>query len=125
MNFFERYCGLCREEGSTPNGVAKKLGIASASVTQWKQGSVPRVETLSKIAEYFGVTVDYLLTGDETKKAPASSGGVTDDDIKAALFGGAGDVTDEMWDEVRRFAAYVRAREAEKDDGAVQASRGK
>ena len=60
MNFFERYCILCKEQGSTPNGVAKKLGVASASVTQWKQGSVPRVETLARIADYFGVTVEYL-----------------------------------------------------------------
>ena len=68
MNFFERYCILCKEQGSTPNGVAKKLGVASASVTQWKQGSVPRVETLARIADYFGVTVDYLTGKSEEKK---------------------------------------------------------
>lgn len=71
MNFFERYCGLCRDEGSSPNGVARKLGIASASVTQWKQGSVPRVETLAKIAEYFGVTVDYLTGKSDSREKPA------------------------------------------------------
>lgn len=68
MNFFERYCGLCKDQGSTPNGVAKKLGVASASVTQWKQGSVPRVETLAKIADYFGVTVDYLTGKSDERK---------------------------------------------------------
>ena len=71
MNFFERYCSLCKEQGSTPNGVAKKLGIASASVTQWKQGSVPRVETLARIADYFGVTVEYLTGKSEEKKKSA------------------------------------------------------
>lgn len=71
MNFFERYCGLCRDEGSSPNGVAKKLGIASASVTQWKQGSLPRVETLARIAEYFGVTVDYLTGKSDSREKPA------------------------------------------------------
>ena len=71
MNFFERYCGLCRDEGSSPNGVARKLGIASASVTQWKQGSLPRLETLAKIAEYFGVTVDYLTGKSDSREKPA------------------------------------------------------
>ena len=70
MNFFERYSGLCRDEGSSPNGVARKLGIASASVTQWKQGSLPRVETLAKIAEYFGVTVDYLTGKSDSREKP-------------------------------------------------------
>ena len=71
MNFFERYCGLCKAAGSSPNGVAKKLGIASASITQWKQGSVPRVETLARIAEYFDVPVDYLTGKSDDKKMPA------------------------------------------------------
>ena len=71
MNFFERYCSLCKEQSSTPNGVAKKLGVASASVTQWKQGSVPRVETLTRIADYFGVTVEYLTGKSEEKNSPA------------------------------------------------------
>jgi transcriptional regulator with XRE-family HTH domain len=35
-----------------------------------KTGATPKGETLSKIADYFGVTTDYLLTGEETKKAP-------------------------------------------------------
>ena len=124
--FYDLYCKLCDERGVTPTRAAVELGMSKGTPTTWKRmGTTPQAAQLTRLAEYFGVTVDYLLTGDETKKAPASSGGVTDDDIKAALFGGAGDVTDEMWDEVRRFAAYVRAREAEKDDGAVQASRGK
>ena len=71
MNFFERYCGLCKAAGSSPNGVAKKLGIASASITQWKQGSVPRVETLARIAEYFDVTVDYLTGKSDSREKPA------------------------------------------------------
>lgn len=50
------------------------------------------------------------------EKAPADPGkrSVSDDDIKFALFGGDGEITDAMYDEVRRFAAFVKQREAEK-----------
>lgn len=59
--FFDQYKALCERDGKTPNGVAKELGIASSSVTQWKHGSVPRPDKLRKICEYFSVTSEYLL----------------------------------------------------------------
>ena len=68
--FFERYAELCKEAGETPNSVAKIIGASSGSVTAWKNGTDPRNATLSKIADYFGVSTDYLL-GKEAKKAPA------------------------------------------------------
>ena len=39
--------------------------------------------------------------------------GVSDADIKFALFGGDGDITDEMFDEVKRFAQFVKHRQAD------------
>ena len=71
--------------------------------------------TLAKIADFFGVTTDYLL-GKESEKTPAESSkrSVSDDEIKFALFGGDGEITDAMYDEVLRFAAFVKQREAEK-----------
>ena len=69
-----------------------------------------------KIASYFGVSVGYLL-GTEAQKenAPApQSKDVNDDDIKFALFGGDGDITDEMYAEVKDFAQWVKNRERDK-----------
>lgn len=68
--FFERYAELCKTVGETPNSVAKVIGASSGSVTAWKNGTEPRNTTLSKIADYFSVSTDYLL-GKEAKKAPA------------------------------------------------------
>lgn len=59
--FFERYAALCKERGETPNSVAKIIGASSGSVTAWKNGTAPRNATLAKIADYFGVSTDYLL----------------------------------------------------------------
>lgn len=41
----------------------------------------------------------------EQKENPASS---AEDEVKVALFGGDGEVTDEMWEEVKKFADYVK-----------------
>lgn len=61
--FFERYDALCREHNETPNSVAKIIGSSSGSVTAWKNGTEPRYKTLLKLADFFGVTVDYLIKG--------------------------------------------------------------
>lgn len=67
--FWTQYQLLCQTVGKSPNGVAKELGLSSGTVTFWKNGKIPKSETLKKIADYFGVTVDYLL-GAENKKTP-------------------------------------------------------
>ena len=59
--FWEKFSELCKSKGVSANGVAKTLGIASGTVTAWKNGRVPHHGTLIKISEYFDVSVDYLL----------------------------------------------------------------
>lgn len=113
--FYKRLRDLCEERSMTVNELVKILDLSSGSPTAWKNGAVPRNATLAKIADYFGVTTGYLL-GKENKKAPTASGErqISDDDIKFALFGGDGEITDAMYDEVRKFAAFVKQREADK-----------
>ncbi len=69
MTFWEQFYNLCISHGSKPNPVAKELGFSSSTVTQWKNGSVPSSKSVSKIAEYFNVSTDYLL-GTETSEEP-------------------------------------------------------
>ena len=59
--FWEKFIRLCNEKNTKPNNVAKALGIPSGSVTDWKNGRTPRSTTVQKLADYFGVTADYLL----------------------------------------------------------------
>lgn len=61
--FFDNFCFLCNQKGVSPNKIAKELSISSGSVTEWKRGRTPRMPTLIKIADYFGVSTDYLLNG--------------------------------------------------------------
>jgi transcriptional regulator with XRE-family HTH domain len=53
----------------TPYKVAKETGIATATLTDWKKGrSTPKQDKLQKIADYFGVSIDYLMGGKERDK---------------------------------------------------------
>ncbi|MDE5770186.1 MAG: helix-turn-helix domain-containing protein [Ruminococcus sp.] len=61
MNFWDIYENLCFKFGKKPNPVGKELGISSGTISQWKSGSIPSGEKLIQIAEYFNVSVDYLL----------------------------------------------------------------
>lgn len=73
----------------------------------------PNSETLIRIADFYGVTVDYLIGKSDHKKGYYQPS--TDDELKFALFKGADvDITDDMYDEVKRFAAFVAMREKDK-----------
>ena len=61
MKFWETYVKLCSSVEKKPTQVGREVGVSSASVTQWKNGSVPSGEKLVQIADYFNVTTDYLL----------------------------------------------------------------
>lgn len=59
--FWQKFEKLCAVKGSKPNPVAAEIGIGSATLTKWKNGTIPNGETLIKVAKYFNVSVDYLL----------------------------------------------------------------
>ena len=64
--FYDIYANLCRNIGKSPTGVAVELGISRGTVSVWKnKGTTPNREILQKIADYFNVSVDYLLTGEK------------------------------------------------------------
>ena len=64
-------------------------------MTDWKKGrSAPKVDKLQKIADYFGVSVDYLLGNEPKEKTPAEAD-VTFDDFTYAMYGEAKELTDE------------------------------
>lgn len=73
--FWERFYNLCLERGTKPSRVCNELGFSNATSTKWKNGSVPGTASLNKIAEYFKVSVSYLLGYEEQKeKSPAGAG---------------------------------------------------
>lgn len=60
--FWNNFVKLCNNIGKSPNAVAKELSLSSGSVTSWKNGRVPHHSTLLKLATYFNISVDHLLS---------------------------------------------------------------
>ena len=92
--------------------LGKLLGVSASTIGMYEQGRrEPDAESLVRLSEYFGVSVDYLLgrSLDENKKPPQ-----TEEEIKQALFGGA-EVTDEMWQKLLSFANYLKQEHEKKD----------
>lgn len=111
VSFYEHYLALCRSRGVTPSRAAVDAGISKSLVSKWKTDpdAQPTGAIISRLTAYFAVPVSELLGEPEAAPRP-----VTDEDIKFALFGGSEDITPEMFEEVRSFAAFVKNREAAK-----------
>lgn len=79
---YNRIEALCVRKSITITQMCKEAGVSRASLTDLKMNRKQSLSsaTLSKIASYFGVTVDYLLGNEETKSSPS-----TDNDAEAAL----------------------------------------
>jgi transcriptional regulator with XRE-family HTH domain len=69
MVFSERLKALRREKRITQQQIADRFGVTKSTVSRWEKGSFePDTEKLKEIADYFGVTVDYLLGNDENQE---------------------------------------------------------
>ena len=65
MSFYYTFIKLCNEKGKSPSRVAEDIGLSRTSPNGWKKGKFPSDANLQKIADYFGVTTNYLLGKEE------------------------------------------------------------
>lgn len=70
--FYDIYVDLCKQKGISLSKAAESVGLSRTTVVKWKAGTTPSGATLNSIAQFFGVSVDYLL-GNEQKEKPAQS----------------------------------------------------
>lgn len=62
---YARYCALRDAKKVRDADVARAIGAGQSTFSDWKNGrSIPKREKLEKIARYFGVSIDYLMTGE-------------------------------------------------------------
>lgn len=103
VELYERIENLCKERGINVTALCANCGIPRASLSDFKSGRKKTLsaKTLSLIADYFDISVDYLY-GKEVNDEKA---------LKVALFGGDTVVTDEMWAEVKRYTDFIKERE--------------
>lgn len=104
---YKRIKELCEENNMTVSQMCKELSITRSCLSELSKGRTERLsaENSTKIANRFGVSVQYLISGREED---------FDTKLKYALFNGTLGVTDEMFDEVKQYAEMVMLREEAK-----------
>lgn len=107
--FYDIYKALCEQRGVSLSRAAAEIGLSNATVTKWKKtGAAPGGDTLTKVAAYFGVSVDKLL-GVETP--PAASLGL--DDFTYALYSETQTLTEENKQKLLEMARFFRQQQEE------------
>jgi len=81
------------------NKLCKELGIAQSTYATWiSSDTVPKVDKLQKISKYFGVSIEYLMTGKESEESNVNTIAAHHDNY---------DFTDEELAEIEDFKKYV------------------
>lgn len=113
---------LRQASGKTQREVANFLNIDRTSYVKYETGkNYPAIDTLMKLADYFNVSVDYLLTG-ENNLAPIQDEGEKDAaDFGKRLFAAHGDIAPEDFsqddiDDVVMFLQLKKMKKVKKDD---------
>lgn len=79
MDIQERIQLLRKAQGLSQEELADRLGVSRQAVSKWEMGqSLPELDKMLLLSEYFHVSTDYLLKGEEAQtveKAPARQDG--------------------------------------------------
>ena len=74
--FYSYFDYLCKHKGVTKNKACQEMGVSRNVAAKWKSTNTnPNMTTLSKISEYFGVSIDELLRHNEEEKPATISDG--------------------------------------------------
>ncbi len=106
---------LRKEKKLTQVQLADLMGLERSSIGKYEgtKGNLPSPEILQQLADFFDVSIDYLMCRTDIKKTPDEKSEVSDEDIQFALFGGK--VTDEAYEEVKSFAKFVKEKYKNKE----------
>ena len=118
---YERIDQLCKSRNINITTMCKEAGVSRSSLTDLKSGRKQKlsVDTLSKIASYFDISVDYLA-GYKTKKAPAETGKRSNDsdildEVDIAFYGDYKELTEENKETLRAMARLFRERQGKQE----------
>lgn len=67
MTFYDRLKTLADEKSKSFNQIEKELNYPRNALNDYKKGKNPSAKRTAEIAEYFGVSTDYLLGREENK----------------------------------------------------------
>ena len=113
--FIDTFAALCKQKNVTMNRACIEIGISRTATAKWKNGSVPNGQTLSRIAEYFGVSSSYLLGEDDKKLADSTKGDILDD-VDVAFYGEYKELGDDDKETIRSMVRVMRERRARQQE---------
>ena len=58
---------LRKEKGVTQEQIAEHMGVSAQAISKWENGSYPNGDLLPRLADYFGVSIDYLYGREKTE----------------------------------------------------------
>ena len=68
QKMYEIFEQLLQKYGVSAYKVAKETGVTQSTLSDWKRGrSTPKTENMKKLADYFNVSLEYLMSGEEKK----------------------------------------------------------
>ena len=71
MTFFERLQNLMDSQRLSQKDFAEATKIRPSTISEWKRnGNLPTGDAVIKIADYFDISLDYLLTGKLKNELP-------------------------------------------------------
>lgn len=109
--FFDNYVRLCNSVNKAPSAVALEIGITKSTVSRWRAGSTPNYSTAQKVADYFGVSADEMLTGTPAiKEPPAIQEDNKGDDSYARLLAFLASSTPEERQQLINFADFIKSK---------------
>lgn len=66
---YKKFAELLEKNNITAYQVSKQTGVSTSTLSEWKNGNyIPKLDKMQKIANFFGVTVDYFLEDLEERK---------------------------------------------------------
>lgn len=65
----ERIKELCKSHNTYIGKLEETLGLGKGSIYRWDTNR-PKIDSVYAVAQYFGVSMEYLLTGEEKQATP-------------------------------------------------------
>lgn len=107
MGFYDRFLNLCNQKGMSPSAVTRENGLNNSISTAWKRGAMPSGENLQKLADYFGVTVDYLLGSEKETFVAKNSNEHPKAKLRSISRLEDSEITPEQDEEISRYIDYL------------------
>lgn len=105
--FSKRLKKLREEFGLNQKQLADKIKIGNKTISDYERAiSSPDLETLKIIADFFNVSIDYLIGNTNIRTTEKN---ISIEDIEIAFYNQHGIVTEHQKKEIEKFINYVRA----------------